>query len=68
MITPNNLKNTRISLGLSQNCVAISAGIYLRLYQYYEVGEKVPSVHTAIKLAKVLNTTVEELFPLSKVK
>lgn len=68
MIVSNNLKSTRIALGLSQNNVATNSGIYLRLYQYYEAGEKVPSVHAAIKLAKVLNTTVEELFPISEVK
>lgn len=61
----NNLKKFRTALGLSQTSIAKEAGIYLRLYQYYESGEREPCVTNAIKLAKVLNTTVEALFSLN---
>ena len=32
--------------------------------QAYEYGKQIPSVYTAIKIARALNTTVEELFPV----
>lgn len=60
----NNLKKYRTEKGFSQQFVATKMGIVLRLYQYYEAGEREPSVRTAIKLARTLGTTIEELFPL----
>ena len=61
----NNLKKLRISKGLTQNEIARSVGITVVTYQNYEYGIREPKVSFAIKLAKALNTTVEELFPLS---
>lgn len=51
---------------MSQQSVANASGIYIRLYQYYEAGEREPAVRTALRLARVLETTVEELFPLDE--
>lgn len=62
----NNLKKFRLEKGLSQQSVANSVGIVIRLYQYYEAGGKEPAVRTAIKLAKVLEHSVEEIFPLDE--
>lgn len=62
----NNLKSKRQSLNLTQKQVASSLNIAESAYQRYERGDVTPTVYFAIKLAKVLNTTVEELFPLEK--
>lgn len=64
MQNTNNLKTVRKSLKLSQQAVADKLGIVVRLYQYYESGEKIPNVYYAVKLAQILNSTVEELFPV----
>lgn len=60
----SNLKEYRVKNNLSQNTVAQAAKITLRMYQYYEAGTKTPTVYVAIRIARALNTTVEELFPL----
>ena len=62
----NRLKEFRSKNQMSQQAVANAAGVYIRLYQYYEAGEREPAVRTAIRLARVLGTTVEELFPPEK--
>lgn len=59
----NNLKQIRKIRGLTQVQVADKANIVQRVYQRYEAGERSPNVQTAKKIAKVLNSTVEELFP-----
>lgn len=64
MTHKNNLKVVRLSLGMSQQAVANAIGIGIRVYQYYEAGEKEPGVRTALKIAHALKTTVEELFPI----
>lgn len=58
----NNLKKRREELSLTQKQVADAAKIGLRLYQYYEAGQKEPTVQPAIRIAEVLKTTVEKLF------
>ena len=62
----NKLKEYRKSLKLSQAVVAQRAGVHVRLYQFYEANEKEPGVRIAIRLARALGTTVEELFPLEE--
>ncbi len=64
MVRQNNLKAIRNERKLSQQAVSDKANIYIRLYQYYEAGEREPGVYTALKIAEALNTTVEELFPI----
>jgi len=54
----------RIKKGLSQSEVAKQAGISTRQYQRVEAGEHLPNVGPAIKIAKILGTTVEKLFPI----
>ena len=56
------LKTTREKQGFSQKAVAQKAGITERGYQNYELGLRKPNVDTAIRIAKALNSTVEELF------
>lgn len=48
---------------LTQKQVADAARIAEQLYQRYEYGTRIPSVTVGIKLAKILKTTVEELYP-----
>ena len=62
MLHKNKLKIVRQERGLSQQAVANSAGIGIRIYQYYEAGEKEPGVLTALKLAEALKCTVEDIF------
>lgn len=59
------LKLTREKKGFTQVEVADKANITVRAYQRYEAGECVPNVHTALNIAKVLNTNIEVLFPIT---
>ena len=58
----NQLKTKRVKKGLSQLEVAKQVKIDVRLYQRYEYNEREPKASIAIKLANILETTVEELF------
>ena len=62
----NNLKKIRQNKGLTQNYLSNKASIPYRSYQDYEHGKRTPNVYTAIRIARVLKTTVEELFPLER--
>ncbi len=62
MILNTKLKNKREEKGLTQAEIAYQAKVSLRAYQYYENGERVPDVLTAILIVGALNSTVEELF------
>ncbi|WP_312649002.1 helix-turn-helix transcriptional regulator [Aminipila sp.] len=59
------LKTIREKKGFTQVEVADKANIAIRTYQNYEAGERVPNVHTAISIAKALNTSIEVLFPVT---
>lgn len=59
----NLLRKKREQKGKTQTDMARVGDISLRTYQMYESGERVPNVRTAIRIAKVLGTTVEKLFP-----
>ena len=58
------LKNRREESGLTQVQVAEKACITGRNYQRIEKGTQTPKSTTAQLIAKALNSTVEELFPL----
>ncbi|CCL45515.1 helix-turn-helix transcriptional regulator [Clostridioides difficile] len=58
----NNLKLQREKIGLTQLEVAQKAKITERSYQYYEAGERLPNIRTALKIAIILNTNCEKLF------
>lgn len=61
----NYIKSIRIKKGLTQSEMAIATGITVRQYRRIEKGEQDPRTKTSILIVKALNTTVEELFPLS---
>ena len=56
------LKEKRLALGLTQAEVAEAIEIAESAYQRYECGKRIPNVIFAIKIAQVLQTTVEELY------
>ena len=62
----NQLKDKRLQKGFLKIQFANKAQIPLRTYQRYETGERKPDVVTAIRIAKVLNSSVEELWGESR--
>ena len=60
----NQLAKYRKQKGLSQTQLAKLIGVAQSTIAMIETGKITPSLRTALKLARVLGTTVEELFPL----
>ena len=60
------VKTIRIQKGLTQAQVANRTGISVTSYQRIEYGVQNPSLKTAIRIAKVLNSSVEELWGESR--
>lgn len=58
----SKFKMFREVLGLTQQEVAMEAKTSIRAYQNYENNKRIPIATTAIRIAKALDTTVEELF------
>lgn len=56
------LKATREISGKTQKQIADDVNIPLRMYQRYESGHTSPNVRVAIKIAGVLNSTVEKIW------
>lgn len=65
-IVKNNLKNNRIEKKLSQAKLAKLADISERQYIRIEKGEQDPKTQTSLKIAKILESKVEDLFPIQK--
>lgn len=59
----NKLKAWRVAKGLRPEVVASAAEISLQTLWNYEAGRFCPNLITARRLAAVLETTVDELFP-----
>lgn len=57
-----NLKSRRKQLGMTQEQVSRKADIPYRLYQSYEMGEHIPGLANAKKIAQALDSTLDELF------
>ena len=57
----NRLREVRMLRGLTQEGLSEIVGIGLRNYQYYEQGKHVPSFEVLIKLADVLNVSIDYL-------
>ncbi|WP_022795979.1 helix-turn-helix transcriptional regulator [Bavariicoccus seileri] len=60
----NNIKKLRAGLGLRQEDLAKELNVTRQTIIAVENDKYNPSLELAMKLAKVLNTTVEELFKL----
>lgn len=62
----NKILNFRTKAGLTQRQLAELLSTPYQQLQRWENGERVPSVHNAISIARALDTTVEELFPIDE--
>ena len=62
MAVKNNIRKFRKIANLTQADLADAAGISRQAYVNIELGKSVPSTWTALKLASLLQTPVEELF------
>ena len=60
----NNLEDLRKSSGLTQQELSESAEVSIKSINAIENGIYVPSTVLALKIAKTLNCTVEEIFKL----
>mgnify|MGYP004664760927 CR=1 FL=1 len=58
----NHLRQRRQELNLTQKQVADRVGIAESSYQRYERNARLPIVNMAVRIAKALETTVEELY------
>ena len=58
----SNVELQRKRIGLTQTELSIRAGISRRALSSIEKSTSIPSVDIALKLATILNTTVEDLF------
>ena len=58
----NKLKVVRLNKGFTQRHIAKLVGIQENSYQRYEYDVRVPDARTAIRIAKALRTTVEDLW------
>lgn len=57
------LRAAREKIGKTQARVAEESGVSVRLYQYYEAGEKKPTVTAAIRIANAMGVKdLRELF------
>ncbi|WP_117210876.1 helix-turn-helix transcriptional regulator [Allorhizocola rhizosphaerae] len=62
----NRIKLERARHNLTQEQLAVLVGVTRKTINTVEIGRFVPSTILALKLAKVLHTTVEELFYLEE--
>lgn len=60
----SRLKKVRKARGLTQVQVAQRAQVSYRGYQEIESGNRVPNVLSAQRIASVLSTTVDDIFPV----
>ncbi|MDB9769913.1 helix-turn-helix transcriptional regulator [Gammaproteobacteria bacterium] len=60
----NNLPRLRIAAGLTQEALSKSAGVSRKSINAIENGIYVPSTVLALKIAKTLKCSVEDLFKL----
>jgi transcriptional regulator with XRE-family HTH domain len=60
-----NLRKFRLESNLTQEKLALEAGLSLRFIQNLESGERQPSLETLFKLSRALNTTPAALINTS---
>ncbi len=58
----NQLKSQRAKLGLNQAALGKLAGVSRQTISLIERGDYSPSVSLALKLARIFNVTVEDIF------
>ncbi len=57
----NRLHDLRVYRGFTQQFMADSIGVQLRAYQFYESGDRSPSLDTLVKIADVLKVPTDYL-------
>jgi putative transcriptional regulator len=62
----NRVREARSAKGLTQAALAESVGVSRQSINYIEQGTFAPSVSLALRIARVLETTVEELFSVEE--
>ena len=58
----NAIKKIRLEMKISQVTLARKANIDVRYFQRIEKGDQVPTIYIALNIARILHTTVENLF------
>jgi len=64
----NRIEEARTSLGLSRQDLADQVGVHYQTIGYLEREEYSPSLVLALRIAKLLNQEVTELFSLTPLK
>lgn len=62
----NRVREHRRARGLTQAALGAAVGVSRQSIVSTEKGDYAPSVYLALRLAKALRTTVEDLFPLTE--
>lgn len=57
----DNIRTLREKRGITQSELSQAVGVAQATFAQYEVGAKAPNVYVAVKIARILGTTVEEL-------
>lgn len=60
----NQVETWRIKAGLSRQQLAEAVGVHYQTIGYIERGEYAPTLALALRLAEILNCTIEQLFQL----
>ncbi len=58
----SKIKELRKQKNISQIYIANLIGVKQNTFSQWETGSRIPSIKQAIKLAEILETTVEELY------
>lgn len=58
----SKLKTYRLSRGMSQEQLAVEAGITVRYIAFLEAGTKKHSLTLAYKISKILKASIEDIF------
>lgn len=58
------LREYRESMGLTQGELGILVGVNARSISTYELGTRKPSTKVAVKLSRVFNVRIDEIFPI----
>ena len=62
----NRIEELRLAAGSSRQQLADAVGVHYQTVGYIERGEYSPSLVLALQVAKVLGTTVENIFSLEE--
>lgn len=58
----NKLKEIRVKNNISQELLACKVGVTVRYIAFLESGARKPSIDVAFRIAKALNSTVDDIF------